>query len=546
MRTSIAAFLFFLSASTLNAARIADIRIGSAPAFIVRPDATGAKVPVVIFIHWGLGDRHEFLSEANELAASGVASLLLDAPFVRADATPQPEHADIAQMVRETRAAIDYLGRQAGLDITRLGFVGHSYGAHIGGILVGSEPRIKAFVLMGGFPANSEKMDQADRAAVSAMAGLDAEMFVGKPHDAPVFHQYAIRDEFITRADADRYFDKTAGLKIVKFYEGGHEFNDASRRDRISWLASILGFRNRDRGYHAVDATEVPARSLGRYSEISKTGTVLEIPGMLEIPVRRDIAFKKDGAETLKMDVYYPFGVVPSDRIPAIILVSGQAGDQLMRNLRRVRFVTTSARMLATRANRVVIVYDTRSTMSGTAENQELGNFERVGKDLDDLVAYVRGHAGDLQIDGDSLGFFIRSAGSPYGLRAALRNAPPFVKAIGIHYPYPALTDEASLLKSGLDPALLDEVMPLRILARTKKSAPLLLVTGQYDFAYDAKEVAGFLEAAKNSGAGVTHIHLEHGDHGFDVVDDLEESRAALLETALFFRKQMPIRRSAP
>jgi len=244
---------------------------------------------------------------------------------------------------------------------------------------------------------------------------------------------------------------------------------------------------------------------------------VLEVPGMQHIRVRENIVFKRIGERALRMDVYYPFGMEaePELRLPAIIVVNGQAAPQAMPLLRSIRFVTTAARAIAARANRIVVVCDIRPISE---------SLPAVAGDLDDLIAYLRAKAGDLRIDGDSLAILARSAGGAYGIRAAWAGERPYVKAVSRQY---AQTDENVLA-----------------LAREGgRKAPLFLVTMQYDDFYDAKAVEALKAEAAKSGTTIEHLHLPHSDHGYDIVNDTVESRDALLRTILFLREKLPIRR---
>jgi hypothetical protein len=56
---------------------------GKVPAYLVMPEVAKAPFPAIIFAHSGQGNRASFLPEAESYAAMGVASLLVDAPFVR-------------------------------------------------------------------------------------------------------------------------------------------------------------------------------------------------------------------------------------------------------------------------------------------------------------------------------------------------------------------------------------------------------------------------------------------------------------------------------
>jgi dienelactone hydrolase len=470
----------------------ASAREGRVPALLVTPKSAPPHPAAILFMHWGLGTRHSFLDEAVTLANSGVTSLLIDAPWNRPDPPKQSEREQLIQTVTDLRRGIDFLQSRSVVKHS-FGFVGLSFGAWAGAVLSGVDPRVGAFVLAGGLASNSA-------------ADLDAEKWVTKA-SAPVFLQFAVRDEFITREQAARYDRATPQPHLMKWYEGGHEFNGAARRDRMSWLSTIFGFTLPDATYQPVGLPERPLDSFGPVKEIAKAGVVIEIPGMQHVTVRRDVQW----AEGLRFDVYYPLGLTPKDRIPAIILLGGQGPPPFMRVMRSMRFSTTLGRALTARCNRIVIVPDITVGVP----------------DTDALFRYIREHADELQVDRDSFGIVFRSAGWSYGFRAAYRNAPPYVKVAAAQY----------VMLSSDEP----EWDPATVIKQGK--TPLVLVTAQHDFFYDAAKTKRFLDAAKAAGVEVKHIHLPNGHHGFDIVDDLEESRDALLQTMLFLRDKLPVRR---
>ena len=96
-------------------------------------------------------------------ARAGVVSMLTDAP-ARGDGViseiNQTKLDDSqrfqADVVVSLRMALDHLLQQKGVAPDRIGFVGHSYGAVAGGVLAGVEPRIRAYVLLGGLASEAE------------------------------------------------------------------------------------------------------------------------------------------------------------------------------------------------------------------------------------------------------------------------------------------------------------------------------------------------------------------------------------------------------
>jgi dienelactone hydrolase len=216
-------------------------------AWLVAPDAGGPYAGLV-FQHWGFGSRDSFLAEARALAASGVVSLLPNAPGYGGRPGPRPlfRSAEVAraygeQIVADLRHGIDLLCGEAGVDAERIGFVGHSLGASVGGLLAGADPRVRAAVLAGGTGTISRLwLPRASEAERALLAPLDAVAWIGRSRAACLF-QFGARDEFITRADADAYAAAAHEPKRVAWYPCDHAFDATARLERAAWLRDRLG-----------------------------------------------------------------------------------------------------------------------------------------------------------------------------------------------------------------------------------------------------------------------------------------------------------------
>ncbi len=227
-------------------------RGGRVPAYVVVPARKGA-VAGIVWQHWGQGDRSSFLPEAFNLARRGAASIMINAPWLRAGFTPtQGAEADRDSWLNEVvelRRSADVLVQHYNVDPKRLAYVGHSYGATMGGLVAVSERRFKALVLMGGFSRYSDailKQDNSDKGKrwAEVVSVIDADRYIGKAAPAALLLQFARYDRFVDEQQANRYAAAASEPKLVRWYEGGHEFNDAaSTRDREGWLAKQLGLR---------------------------------------------------------------------------------------------------------------------------------------------------------------------------------------------------------------------------------------------------------------------------------------------------------------
>jgi len=223
-----------------------------ANAYIAVPPGKG-PFPAIVYMHWGQGNRTEFLPEAIAMAKAGASSLLLE--------PAQPENGEMAgyaKMVRDIRRAVDVLSSRPNVDPKRIVYVGHSLGATWGGVLAASEPRFSGFVLMAGLPALSDFMQNSQRPEdvrmrarmpkdafkkmVDSFAPYDSVKWIAKAAPRAIFFQWADHDQYISRADAEKYFATAAQPKSQKTYFSGHELNGWDCfNERKQWLLEQLG-----------------------------------------------------------------------------------------------------------------------------------------------------------------------------------------------------------------------------------------------------------------------------------------------------------------
>ena len=246
-------------------------RGGSVPAYLVVPVGKG-PFAAILFGHWMMPgspmvSRLQFLEEALVLARSGALSLLIDAPHVRPGFKREKDElrsavqsSEVArQQVIDFRRGVDLLTACPDVDPKRIAYVGHSFDAHVGGILAGVEKRIGSFVLMaGGFadeayvfdPENAEMVklrarlgDERIRDYFRKYAWDDPANFVGHSAPAAVFLQFGRQDKPISERTARRAYQLFSEPKSISFYEAGHALNAEARLERADWLVKRLGLR---------------------------------------------------------------------------------------------------------------------------------------------------------------------------------------------------------------------------------------------------------------------------------------------------------------
>jgi cephalosporin-C deacetylase-like acetyl esterase len=248
---------------------------GKVPAYLVMPEVAKAPFPAIIFAHSGQGNRASFLPEAESYAAMGVASLLVDAPFVREKASGDSNQAsngmhmlekvtDTAthiQLVVDVRRGIDLLAQFPEVDHHRLLYVGHSYGATWGGVLAGIETRIKGYVLMAGHSRGSAWHESSTHplaafirqhlpqerlhSFLSALEPMDAVYYVKNAAPSSLYFQFVHDDEYVSREQAACFYDAASFPKKISWYHNDHHFSkpDDSCRDRTEWILEQFSLR---------------------------------------------------------------------------------------------------------------------------------------------------------------------------------------------------------------------------------------------------------------------------------------------------------------
>jgi len=530
---------------------------GRVTAFLVTPEGKGPFAGIV-FLHWGQGNRSSFLPEAISLARSGAESILIDAPFIRPAPWrvgggdfehPEPDRDSYIQTVVDLRRAVDLLLASPGIDAKRIGYVGHSFGATWGGVLAGVEKRISAYVLMAGLPRLSADL-RATRhpilaESIKGLPGevldrytavtepLDAIHFVGGSSPAPILFQFARFDMFISEEQAHEYEAAAGSPKTTKWYDSGHELNaPEALRDRDDWLSQQLRLGTMGQAA-AVSPGAAGGAAVPEADRFSKE-VVYRIPGMDQALIRKDRSYGKSEGFPLKMDLYQPASFKTGDRTPAVVLIHGDAPNEVLRNAKEWGVFTSYGRLIAA-SGMAAVTFNHRSAEGGM-------KIHDAAADVDALLKYVRGHAADLGVDADRICIWVFSAGGPYGLRAAMEGPPPFVRCIVSYY---ALMD-LQRLRDRIPRQVLDDTLkvfsPIEYLKLyAKRLPPMLVMKADLDTPAINGAIDRFVVEARAQGAGVELLIHPAGRHAFDTLDDDPKSAAIIRETLEFVAKNLGV-----
>ena len=212
------------------------------PAILSLP-LSGAKPRGAVILLAGSGGHKDtdYVRLASDmLNTMGLATLSIDAQY-HGDRARKGRSGDIhlihlptnrdawIQTVRDLRRSVDYLCSRTDIDASRIGFLGFSQGAMVGGTFIGVEPRIKAACLAVGGAGFVEwaaetgavPSSAAERLRIGAMM-TDPIYFVGRFAPRPLLILAARRDELIPASATERLARAAGDGKTLIWYNSGH------------------------------------------------------------------------------------------------------------------------------------------------------------------------------------------------------------------------------------------------------------------------------------------------------------------------------------
>lgn len=266
-------------------------------------------------------------------------------------------------------------------------------------------------------------------------------------------------------------------------------------------------------------------------SDIFTRRVCLQLDGMNDVPVRRDVAFGPPD-DRLAMDVYYPPGQADDGPWPAVITVTGYPGTMEPRptNLtyKEIGWTVSMCQLIAL-SGMVAIAYAT--------------NHDPVA-DLRALLDYVDDDAKSLRIDPARIGVIATSGNVPTALNTIMQDASRTpacaVFSCGCLLDLDGGTDVADAARQ------FGFANPCggRTVADVRRDVPLLITrAGQDQFPAMNASIDKFIGQGLIENLPITFVNHAHGPHAFDLFDDSRTSRDTLRQTLLFLRQHLTAER---
>jgi cephalosporin-C deacetylase-like acetyl esterase len=227
--------------------------------YLVVPPGRG-RFAGIIFQHGSEQSRLTYLAEAVLLAKAGAVSVIPVVMFPETNPAKLDQfRKDYIKMMFNMRRVVDLLTSREDIDKNRIGYVGHSHGAMIGGVFTAVDKRINTFVLLGSLSRLTDHLRssswwQSFREAIpkdkfeeflTSMKPLDPAEFIGRSAPAQILFQCASYDEVIPRESCQGLYQAAGDPKQIKWYASKHDFQDFDAGiDRIIWLQRTLRLRS--------------------------------------------------------------------------------------------------------------------------------------------------------------------------------------------------------------------------------------------------------------------------------------------------------------
>ena len=221
------------------------------------------------------------------------------------------------------------------------------------------------------------------------------------------------------------------------------------------------------------------------------------------VDLRAGLVYAEAGGRELAMDLYLPAGREPGSRLPAVLLVHGEAPPEVLRGVRGWGQYSGWGRLLAGEGLAGVAVEHRAVAEAG---------FEGVVAEVGAALAAARDAAGELGLDPDRLAVAGFSAGVPLTVAALLAGPATGVRCAALCYGPPGDVDPWPGLP------------------------PLLLVRAGQDLPERNRSIDRFVAAAVAAGLPVELVDHADGHHAFDVLDDTDASRDAIARVLGFLR----------
>jgi acetyl esterase/lipase len=264
--------------------------------------------------------------------------------------------------------------------------------------------------------------------------------------------------------------------------------------------------------------------------ETLRRGLVYQTPAMGTARVHRDIAYQRDTAPDVLMDIYCPPDLPAEARLPVLCFIHGGPIKADLPLAPKAWGVYTDYGQLAAASGFIGVTFNHRY--------YGFDHLPTAAQDIAAALAYVRAQADVFQIDPDRIGLWAFSGGGPF-LSDFLRAPLPYVGCLVAYY---ALLDLQPLIPHLADVAAttLQHFSPLDALQQARATdIPLLIARAGKDRAELNDTIDEFVQAALAANLALDLLNHPGGRHAFDTLDNDRRSQSIIAHTIAFLQQHL-------
>jgi hypothetical protein len=263
--------------------------------------------------------------------------------------------------------------------------------------------------------------------------------------------------------------------------------------------------------------------------EITRKPLVYTIDGADELPVRRDIEYRRDNGEALTFDLYYPRDPATGGPAPVVVFVNSFPAPGMKRVLgcrqKEMQSYVSWAR-LAAASGLAAVTYANREPVADAAA----------------LLDHLRQHGAALAIDAGRLGIWACSGHGPLALALLIDNARHLFRCAALCYPLLLDLDGAAEVAAAA--ARFGFVNPAagRAVAELPPDVPLLVARAGKDETPRLNETLDrFVAQALALDLPLTLVNLPAAPHAFDILLASDGSRAVIRQILAFLHLHLAV-----
>lgn len=263
-------------------------------------------------------------------------------------------------------------------------------------------------------------------------------------------------------------------------------------------------------------------------SEAFSKRVVYEIADMKKVVTQKNIVYGIADNQELLFDSYIPQNTASDTRLPAVILVHGEAPFHGLKDLGQY---DSLGRLIAA-SGMVAVAFNRRTLMMGATITDVIN-------DINNLIAYLIQNADKLNINKDKFAIWSISAGVPFGLYTGMYKNPEYIKCLVAYYGFGDFKTLMKMLNDGKLDEQTESFSLLDLLSnKPEKIPPIFIARAGMDNPQLNESLDNFIAKVLANNLYADIYNHPTGHHAFDIFDDNERTHN-LLKSTLFFLKNI-------